>query len=275
MRPDMGKVVTERPRAGGHAKRPKGYYRKANKIAPEDQPKRERINQHGYESRTFTDVLGPLRGYVHSVIGHHFDKVYAEIKKALPGDGMSARHVIGHLWQFLERQVIIVNGKPCHLDMHYRYRRVDGVDYIPIYYSKYGPIAYVDPRDRIIKRAPKSPQPKPQKEPLTVLWVDKHLYEKLDGVWYEIQYAPYAVELVPFDARAMYASFWRYSSYHREVLFGGRDVVLNEDVRNLSQYDLKRAHGKPGIYAKVKLQLNSREIKRLGLWREPLRIRKR
>ena len=266
MRPDMGKVVCEHPRRGGGYKQPKGYYKKLNHIPPEEHPKRESIRKKwiaGYDGKDFTDVLGPLRGYVHSVIGKHIDKVYSEIKKALPGDNMSVRHVIGHLWQFLERKVIIVDGKPCHSEMRFYYRRREGMDYIPIEYHGFGPIAYVDPRDGVIKRAPKPPKPKPEKKPKTRHWEGDRLFHKIDGIWYECEYRPYRVTKIPNS----YGRYGRYSSTESLIALElpGTDVVLKESVGLLSSYNLTHTHGRSGIYASKKTQISSREIKRLGL----------
>jgi hypothetical protein len=266
MRPDMGKVVCEHPRCGGGYKQPKGYYKKLNHIPADEHPKRESIRKKwlsGYSGKDFTDVLGPLRGYVHSVIGKHFDKVYSEIKKALPGDNMSVRHVIGHLWQFLERKVIIVDGKPCHSEMNYRYRRVDGFEYVPIEYSNFGPIAYVDPRDGVIKRAPKRPTPPREKRPKTRHWDGDKLYHKIDGLWYAIEYKPYTITKIPNS----YGRYGRYSGGESLVALElpGIDVVLRESVGLLNTYNLTQTHGRSGIYAAKKTQISSREIKRLGL----------
>lgn len=264
MRSDMGKVVCERPRVGGGEKQPKGYYKKLNQIPPEDHPKRESISKKWGYGKSFTDVLGPLRGYVHSVIGKYFDKVYSEIKKALPGDNMSVRHVIGHLWQFLERKVIIVDGKPCHLEMRYRYCQQPGVDYTPIEYSKYRTIAYVDPLDGIIKRAPNRPEPRTEKKPKTRHWDGNKLYHKIDGIWYECEYSSY--DIVTHQVES---SIYRHITYTADVLvpsgFSGRDVVAKESVSLLNVYTLESLHGRGGIYATKKTQISKREIKRLGL----------
>lgn len=269
MRSDMGKVVCERPRRNSGIKQPKGYYKNLNHIPPEEHPKRESIRKKwisGHDGKNFTDVLGPLRGYVHSVIGKHFDKVYSEVKKSLPGDTMSVRHVIGHLWQFLERKVIIVDGKPCHSDMYYRYRRADGIDCIPIQYSTHGPIAYVDPRDGIIKRAPKKPVPPREKKPKISHWEGDKLYHKIDGIWYECEYQTYTVFRREYSSGS--SSFGGYR-YHVDVLIPsncyGYDVVAKESVCDMSIQKLKEIHNRSGIYVIKKTQLNKRELKRLCL----------
>lgn len=267
MRPDMGKVVCERPRRGGGVKQPKGYYKDLNRIPPEEHPKRESIRKKwlsGLIGKEFTDVLGPLRGYVHSVIGKHFDKVYSEIKKVLPGDNMSVRHVIGHLWQFLERKVVIIDGKPYHSEMRYYYSRRDGMDYIPIEYSNFGSIAYVDPRDGIIKRAPKKPRPPREKKPKTRHWEGDRLFHKIDGIWYECEYRPYIITKI----HNYYGMYGRHYGSRESLIateLPGCDVVLKEAVEMLTTYKLTEVHGRSGIYATKKTQISSREIKRLGL----------
>lgn len=265
MREDMAKVVTERPRCRGGLKAPKGYYKKLESIPAEDQPKREKIRQkwiEGYEGKEFTDVLGPLRGYVHSIIGKPFDKVFSDIKKTLPGDNMSVRHVLGHLWDMLIRNVAIdEQGRPCDADLSYRYSD------LVLEYEHRGVIAYVDPRDGIIKRAPTYKRAAYKEEPKPYVWKGDKLYYLINDVWYEIEVGTYSVIKSRLSNR-----YSHYFSYATELKgFNGYwsyDVVFKRYVSVLQEWELSKAYGKTGVYAANKRQLNKQEIKRLGLRKE-------
>jgi hypothetical protein len=258
MRQDMAKVICERPRAGGRRMRNPDRVRLQNK-SMEDLPRSEKIGRGG--DKEFTDLLGPLRGYVVSVIGKPFAEVYSEIKKTLPGSNLSVRHTLGHLWYFLERKVFINEaGKPCHLGGGYGHEYGNLVEY-----GKYGPVAYVDPRDGIIKRAPKRKPYKRIKEEKPYRWIKDNLYEKLDGIWYEMKTANYTKTTEMSWFRSSYAKTKVSIPIYTDRLVGGYDVVLHSQVRNLREFDLEKAHGRKGIYAADKRQLGSREIKKLGL----------
>lgn len=155
MRPDMKRVVTERPRAGGGLKEPKGSKRDFQRQELDELPKREKIRQKwksGYSNaKEFTDVLGPLYRFLLKQVGRPWDKVYSEIAKELPKDTMQNIHIYTHIWQFVERDVQIINGKACH-----KGSIVDG--YPIVSDGKYEQL-YIDPNTKILRKAKKGKRP--------------------------------------------------------------------------------------------------------------------
>jgi hypothetical protein len=115
MREDMDKVIVERPRLGGGARRPKGN-RKRERLAFFDQlPTRE-----GYRRRWtsgekhFNEHLGPLPRFLQSQVGRPWNKVYSEISQHLRLDSAVQSHVLDHLWDYVEVHTALVDGVVCN-----------------------------------------------------------------------------------------------------------------------------------------------------------------
>lgn len=117
MRPDMGKVITERPRRGPRLKGPAGEGKAKAAATHEDAPNRESIRrkwQSGWNGKEFTDVIGPIRGFLKSRCGRRWDDVLAEISAALPATGgISYRHAREHLFQMVEEKTQLIDGQLC------------------------------------------------------------------------------------------------------------------------------------------------------------------
>jgi hypothetical protein len=231
----MGKVITERPRGGWRYKSAKGE-RKALQKGFEDSPKREKIRQKwNWGCKHFTDVIGPLEGFILANVGRPWDKVYSEVRAVLKPTGMSAIHAIGHLFDCVAlAKDIYISEKhgPCFKANSFWRRDRDGE--IPIYQ-----IAYVDPNDGILKKNKWKDRhlsrPPRQKKPRLFIKVDDtHVYKKVDDIWYVVTLANYQ------DVRGLY------------------DVVLKCHPR-----EYRKRHDEYGgdFYAVAKRQLNSREIK--------------
>src|SRR5207248_1341270 len=119
MRSDMKKVVTERPRSGGGVKTPKGEKRAWQRHALDELPKREQIRakwDRGPGGKVFTDVLGPLYRFLLKQVGRPWDAVYSEVAQHLPKTSLQNQHIYTHLWEFVEKNVILVDGVACYHD---------------------------------------------------------------------------------------------------------------------------------------------------------------
>lgn len=263
MRPDMGKVITERPRSGGGYKYAKGEPKAKLRVAfDEDQPKREKIRlkwiKNWNESKNFTDVLGPLRRYILGQVGRPWDKVLSEINKALPATGgISYTHARQHLFDFVEQNVIEIDGKPCYAD-GYLYGR-------PLGSGWHRDLVYVCPKTKILKRIKGSREKyraKPKKSPY--LWLGPyHLAEEVDGIWYV-----YEMKDVPRDA--VIESYREQIGSPRQFTVNGtRDIFLklytpHKLTTNDWVYEILKNYGRL-IYAVKRRQLNAAEIKRCKL----------
>ena len=111
MRADMHKVVVERERGGMRGNR---KWSKRLQFVPDadydDQPKfasSGRRRQYGHRSKWFTDVLGPLEGFLRSHLGRPWDKVHSELRQGLDVRKVTGRHIFDHLENMVETYVSI------------------------------------------------------------------------------------------------------------------------------------------------------------------------
>jgi hypothetical protein len=104
MRPDLHKVLTERPRWGSHSRNVKtGARFKHYDEGREDRyslPKRGKmlmgnrdLGTQG-ESKDFTDRLGPLTRWLASQVGRNWDAVYSEIRQTFPNTNRQNHHLL-------------------------------------------------------------------------------------------------------------------------------------------------------------------------------------
>src|SRR5262252_4664364 len=107
MRPDMHKVVVERPRHGSRQKNRKWGQRLP--VVPEsnyeDQPKfvsSGRKRQYGNAGKWLSDVLGPLEGFLHNNVGRPWNKVYSELRQGLDARKVTGQHIFDHLEMMVE-----------------------------------------------------------------------------------------------------------------------------------------------------------------------------
>jgi hypothetical protein len=188
MRSDMKKVVTERPRGGGRFKTPKGENRQRQSYPQDEQPHLEKIRAkwiRGGGAKHFTDVLGPLYRYLVKQVGRKWDAVYSEIARNLPKISVQNRHVYTHIWQFIERDIQIINGEVC-----YKGNCVDG---IPIRSSGRYTRLFVHPQTGLLCKAKKGKTPWEYRqgtldacEPGIKVYPGCQ-YHKLRGIWYEVE----------------------------------------------------------------------------------------
>lgn len=103
----MAKVVTERPRRG-HANPSK----KTGKRLSKDEFDKDdhgstrapvsRKRQYGYDAKGFTDVLGPLRGYLKKQVGRPWNKVFSELSQFLDKRSITGQHIFDHVkWEII------------------------------------------------------------------------------------------------------------------------------------------------------------------------------
>lgn len=235
----MAQVVTERPRVGMRIKTPKGMRREYQReVRDECESKWEKIRikwQKSGSDKQFTDVLGPIYGYILKQVGRRWDDVYSEICKSLPNNSLNTSHVRGHVEDFVEVQVIMIDGVP------YEPRGVSPV----VNYSRRPFAFYVHPVTNILC---KLEQNRPRyrrklKAGIDVPGESLKQYHYISDVWYILTLKPWKVS--PDD--------WR----HRDVY----DVGYK---RSLGIYERRDLFG--GDYLSVeKKQLNSKEVKKVGL----------
>jgi hypothetical protein len=112
MRPDMAKVIVERPRYGssmrGHGK---GYWRKLKRTPIDELPKREALKRSiGSQSKNLNEHLAPLRRYLLKQVGRPWNKVFAEICEHISRDSAVQDHVRDHVFDYVAVHVFERDG---------------------------------------------------------------------------------------------------------------------------------------------------------------------
>lgn len=101
--------------------------------------------KHRHNEKEFNENLSPLRGFIHKSVGRPWDKVYSEICTNFDKRKVVNAHILQHLFQYVELEIYIIDGKPHTMKKH---RRGEGFE--PIAGQRFVEW-YVDPRDGILK----------------------------------------------------------------------------------------------------------------------------
>ena len=96
MRSDMHKVVTERPRHGHRNPSRKWGGRVSEDHEEATFVSSARGRQYAADPKEFSDFLAPLRRFLQAQVGRPWDKVYSEIRKAVP-PGLHGSHLWFHI----------------------------------------------------------------------------------------------------------------------------------------------------------------------------------
>jgi len=191
MRYDMNKVVIERPRRGGKGGQRRAYEkatlprekRSFKGVDVDLRPKYESMRKKHVvngDPKEFSDLLGPLEGYLFSKVGEPWNNVWSDICKVLKGNSLQADHIKGHVKQ-------MVGGIPHSGETHFR-----AEDWFAPGY-RYGRCVYVNEAGILCKSEGKSYKLKAKvyhyyRESDTVE------YHKLNGCWFRVEICAYDVE---------------------------------------------------------------------------------
>jgi hypothetical protein len=105
MRPDMYKVIVERPRRGKRM-RPLAIHFRNNLDSPAHLCLRA-----AYDHRELNENLQPLRRYRHAQVGRPWDKVYSEICATIDRRNTVLQHIHQHIDQFIATRVGLRDGR--------------------------------------------------------------------------------------------------------------------------------------------------------------------
>jgi hypothetical protein len=188
MRPDMHKVVIERPRRGHGDKY--HNYRARNERGAGFGAKSRPDESDGYDhlpgkqgmrrphkTRYFSDHLGPLKRFLRSRVGRRWDVVHSEIRAGLSTGSTTHQHILSHIGDFVSVRLE---------------RRADGLLYEIGARARFvrGPVdgLYVDPDTGILRwagdarswrrRRAKTEEPETHR-------IDGRPYRRINGCWFE------------------------------------------------------------------------------------------
>ncbi|MBW4614292.1 MAG: hypothetical protein KME21_13670 [Desmonostoc vinosum HA7617-LM4] len=177
------------------------------------------------KTKYFSDHLGPLYRWLRSQVGKPWNNVYSELSYRLNATTLSGQHILSHVWDFVELNVVLIDGIPYRKDNH-KHRLGE-------FNWRWRKQLYVHPEQMILCQIEKIPnQPEIKRNNLVIL-DPYHQYHLLNDIWYLITLADFPATQLAFD-----------------VLL--KAVINYETARQ--QYGRK-------IYAISKRQCNKKEIK--------------
>lgn len=228
----LDEIVIERPRGGMKIslKKVTGYKKSLQKITDE-------ASENGLlcpylikpikivsKTKHLSDHLGPLRRLLRSKVGQHWDDIYSELSQRLDSSTVTGQHVLDHLWDYVERNVVLIDGVPYHkANSRYQSHQLAG----------WRDEFYIHPDTGILHFAKKAAKEPPKKRDDLVVIDRYYQYRKLNDVWYLI-----TLQEIP---------------QFQEVT----DVVLKTTVNHLRG---KCEYGRE-VYAVKKRQCNKKELK--------------
>jgi hypothetical protein len=237
MRPDMAKVIVERPRYGsGLPTKGKGYNRRTTRCAWEDQPKREGMKVRSSRGKSLNEHLAPLRRYLTKQVGRPWDKIFADVCRFLDRNSAVQDHVRDHLDDYVATCVIVHDGQLCQGNGN----RIGW----PL-----NSLFYVCPRTGILKRNPNYSRwyfGPPEK--LTIRFLDPGAaLVRKDGVWHIIK------------TQSFLERVWIRGGYDPATPPQQWDVLLK---KNLYREQAVRIYGSP-IYAVSARRASKREVRQV------------
>jgi hypothetical protein len=228
MRADMAKVIVERPRRGGGVHFPRGTVAVRDDLPVEESWKRQAIRrpwQNTSCTKGLNENLAPLRRYLRSSVGRPWDKVYSEVCQQINRDSAVQLHVWQHLMWDVCVDPHVVTGDVARGAFTFRRYRF-----------------YVDPKTGLLRENRNYGYRRPRQSTTAVDHVaidDRREYRMIDGIWYELELAP----------------FPRHSRVY--------DMVERRWCNESDAAKLKKLYGGRRVFAAMKRQLNKREIRKL------------
>ncbi|MGD2181264.1 hypothetical protein [Lusitaniella coriacea] len=177
----LDRIVIERPRNGMRisSRRIKGHKKELERItreASEDGLLQPYLIKVRNPTKYFSDNLSPLRNWLDSKVGQPWDDVYSKLCRNLDITTLSGQHILSHVWDFVERHVVMIDGVP--------YRKERQTYPLGGWWERF----YVHPETGILCRIPKYKTQKPETRDDIVDVDPYHEYRKLNEIWYFITF---------------------------------------------------------------------------------------
>lgn len=182
MRRDMAKVVTESPRVGHNRPHVKhGGRLSKDDVAQECEDdtlpgglKPWGRHRHKDWGKEFSDLLGPLRGYLRKQVGRPWNKIYSDLSQTLNRRTLSGQHIWRHVQWEVELHCEVRDDGLIYKKAVTRYKQDQPVD--GLYVHPVNGLLCWKPERRFRYRPPTNPDEKII-DPFTTLVRQK-------GIWY-------------------------------------------------------------------------------------------
>ncbi len=181
----LSEITIERPRGGMRIslKKTTGFRKEMRELTQAacegDLLRPYLLKPRNRKTKYLSDHLGPLRRFLRSRVGQPWDRVYRELCARLSANTLAGLHVRGHIWDFVELHVEMVDGVLCY-----------GGSKTPLGYC-YRDYFYVHPETGLLCAFEKRPRKQPQRTRYREdsLFIDAcHRYLKIDEIWYSVTF---------------------------------------------------------------------------------------
>jgi hypothetical protein len=255
MRDDMAKMLVKTHRSGGHGDNHKAKRARDKAEDMENLPNKESIAPYR-DRKEFGENFPPMVGFLRKNVGRPWSKVHSELCKSLKGGGTVIQHAKVHLKGFVEEKPQWRDGKP-HSGTYW-----NGGTLSPL---RAGDL-YVD-RSGLLKRVRREAKKPEAAKPVGFVRSGKHEYLKVKDIWFEI-YCKDLPKPVVDTADVMDVVVGALTVRNFGFRIVKQEWAARKDEDKLWNYYSNmggRPWGPRTRYAYKKRQLNSKEIKRLGL----------
>ncbi len=185
---------------------------------------RERV---GTTQKSFNEHLSPLRRYLDRQVGRLWDQIHAEIRKHIRADSVVQKHVLSHLYEYVETNVMEVGGIACHGAGWYVGRPITWGWYVC---PRTGLLRRVESNETNRKRRERRNATVPVVPPVRI--DDRHVCRVVDGRWNLVEVRP--LKRTP----AMPEAAWEAACREARRDYG--DVVEPVSHRPLSKRELQQ-----------------------------------
>jgi hypothetical protein len=245
MRPDMSKILVERPRPPSRV--PRG--RDGRKFRDQSDAAFLPMKAGYRDLKSLNENLRPLARYLQRHVGRPWDKVYSEMRAVIDSRNAVQRHILEHLDQYVAVHTRTVNGVLIDLG-----RQFFGLRRLcqPL---------YVDPRTGLLRRNPEDPacrrtfqeRQRARDSGRAQAWREVSAVCQLHRVndcWFEVEIAP----LPPLPEP-------RWDVLRRRTV----NIRTSISHRREDEQSTIALYGRSGVYAVSKRQLGARAIRAYGL----------
>jgi hypothetical protein len=253
MRADMSKVLVEEPRHGRAAARALVGARRCERQRPDrdGESARSRFGMaQGGGSKHFGEHLRPLYNWLRQQVDRPWDAVYSELCGTLDRRSVVQNHLFQHLYDEVEAKTEWRDGEVWVVQPRWGDPRPLSESYAELYVHPRTGILLVNRAGAIARKKRREAQRAhaaeghadrrcglPGMAPDTVC-------ERIEGVWYLVTLAPLG------------AACQAHPAY---------DVLLHRPVWTIHHEALRARHGKAGVYAAAKRQLDAKALRRFDL----------
>jgi len=250
----MAQVIIERPRVGG------GPRKRKSLRDLEDLPSRESMRRCHKDRKELNENLAPLRRYLISKIGKHWDKIHSDVCKNIKLTSAVQKHVLDHLYMMVKLDCFVgPDGKVWE-----RGRYGAGDRPISEGFNEF----YVHPKSKVLcyhqwKR--NWWRRKKEENPDRKVLSDLLQLHRIGGVWYEIH-----LRKTPeyFEAKGQSGL----GTVVKTTWDGIYDVLEGEYLRrrlSLRIHSLRAAmlekYGREDVYCVKKIQCSKKLLKKWGI----------